>query len=83
MPTATMTSKGQMTVPKPIRERLRIGAGDLVDFSINDRGEIVVRAATRDVRELKGLLRAGRVRKPAVSIERMNAAILGEHARKR
>jgi antitoxin PrlF len=81
--TATVTSKGQMTVPKPIRDRLRIGAGDLVDFAINDRGEIVVRAATSDVRELKGLLRAGRARKPAVTIERMNAAILKEHARKR
>lgn len=83
MHTATMTSKGQMTVPKPIRDRLRIGAGDLVDFIINDRGEIVVRAATSDVRELKGLLRAGRAGKPAVSIERMNTAILREHARKR
>lgn len=83
MHTATMTSKGQMTVPKAIRDRLRIGAGDLVDFTINDRGEIVVRAATSDVKELKGLLRAGRTRKPAVTIEGMNAAILKEHARKR
>jgi AbrB family looped-hinge helix DNA binding protein len=83
MHTATMTSKGQMTVPKPIRERLRIGAGDQVDFVINDRGEIVVRAATGDVKELKGLLRAGRARQTAVSVERMNAAILKAHARKR
>ncbi len=83
MHSATMTSKGQMTVPKPIRDRLRIGAGDLVDFIINDRGEIVVRAATSDVKELKGLLRTGRARKPALSIEQMNGAILKEHARNR
>ncbi len=83
MHTATMTSKGQMTVPKPIRDRLRVGAGDLVDFIINDRGEIVVRAASSDVRELKGLLRSGRARKSAVTIDGMNAAILKEHARKR
>lgn len=68
---------------KPIRDRLRIGTGDLVDFTINDRGEIVVRAATSDVKELRGLLRADRARKPAVAIERMNAAVLKEHARKR
>lgn len=83
MHTATMTSKGQMTVPKPIRDRLRIGAGDLVDFIVNDRGEIVVRAATSDVKELRGLLRAGRARKPAIRIEQMNAAVLKEHSRNR
>jgi len=80
MHTATMTSKGQMTVPKPIRDRLRIGAGDQVDFVVNDRGEIVVRAATGDVKDLKGLLRPGKTRKPALTIEAMNAAVLKEHA---
>ncbi len=83
MHTATMTSKGQMTVPKPIRDRLRIGAGDQVDFIINDRGEIVVRAATSDVKELKGLLRSRRERKPAVTVEEMNATIVKEHAGRR
>ena len=83
MHTATMTSKGQMTVPKQIRDRLRIGAGDLVDFTINDRGEIVVRAATSDVNELRGLLRADRTRKAAIGIEQMNAAILKVHSRSR
>lgn len=83
MHTATMTSKGQMTVPKPIRDRLRIGAGDQVDFIINDRGEIVVRAATSDIKELKGLLRSRRERKPAVTVEEMNATIVKEHAGRR
>ena len=83
MHTATMTSKGQMTVPKPIRDRLRIGAGDLVDFVINDRGEIVVRAATSDITEPKGLLRTGRAGRRAITVEGMNAAIAKEHARKR
>ena len=83
MHTATMTSKGQMTLPKPIRDRLRVGAGDQVDFVINDRGEIVVRAATGDVKELKGLLRAGRAGKTALRVEDMNAAILKAHAGKR
>ncbi len=83
MHTATMTSKGQMTLPKPIRERLRVGAGDQVDFVVNDRGEIVVRAATGDVKELKGLLRTRQAGKTALRVEDMNAAILKAHAGKR
>ena len=79
MHTATMTTKGQMTVPKPIRDRLRLAAGDQVDFVINDRGEIVVRAATSDVKELKGLLRPGRAPKTAVRLEDMDKAILLAH----
>ena len=79
MHSATMTSKGQMTVPKPIRDRLRLAAGDQVDFVVNERGEIVVRAATSDVKELKGLLRSGRSGKTAVRLEDMEKAILKAH----
>ena len=53
MPTATLTSKGQLTLPKTIRDRLRLGAGDRVDFVIKDDGTIVLRPATVDVRELR------------------------------
>jgi AbrB family looped-hinge helix DNA binding protein len=81
MPTATVTSKGQITIPKEVRELLRVEAGDQVDFSLNERGDIVVRSATADVRELRGLLKRSR-RRP-VSVEGMNASILREHARKR
>jgi antitoxin PrlF len=81
MPTATVTSKGQITLPKSVREHLRIDTGDVVDFIVNDSGEVVVRAITSDVTELKGLLqRPGR---RAVSVDEMNEAILREHARKR
>ena len=81
MPTATVTSKGQITIPKTVRELLRVEAGDQVDFSVNERGDVVVRSATADVRELRGLLK--RTRRRAVSVEAMNGAVLREHARKR
>ena len=42
---ATIISNGRVTIPKAVRDRLRIGAGDQIDFSINERGEVVVRAA--------------------------------------
>lgn len=73
MPTATLTSKGQITLPKKIREHLRVHAGDAVDFVISADGEIRVRAGSVDVASLRGLLhRPGR--RP-VSVERMDNAI--------
>ena len=83
MSTATMTSKGQMTVPKAIRQRLRIGAGDRVDFIVNDDGDIIVRSANNDVGELRGMLRSGRTKSAPASVEAMNAAILKAHTARR
>jgi len=81
MPTATVSSKGQVTIPKAVRELLRIDAGDEVDFVVTERGDVVVRGVSLDVRELRGLLK--RPRRGAVSVEEMNAAIFRRHARKR
>jgi antitoxin PrlF len=73
MPAATLTSKGQITLPKAIRDRLRVRAGDLVDFVVDDDGEIRVRAGRIDAAELRGLLhRPGR--RP-VSLAAMDDAI--------
>jgi AbrB family looped-hinge helix DNA binding protein len=73
MPTATLTSKGQLTLPKVIRDRLRVGAGDRVDFVIKDDGTIVLQPATVDVRELAGVLHRKGI-KP-LSVAEMNAVI--------
>lgn len=81
MPTATISSKGQITLPRAVRERLRVAEGDQVDFVVNERGDVVVRAVSLDVSELKGLLK--RPRRRPVSVEEMNAAIVRAHARKR
>lgn len=74
-----MTSKGQITVPKPIRDVLRLEAGDAVDFVTAEDGRIYLRAGRVDVRELQGCLRlAGR--KP-VSLKAMDDAIALARAR--
>jgi antitoxin PrlF len=44
MTTATMTSKGQITVPKEVRDRLGIQQGDKIEFVVED-GKTVVRRA--------------------------------------
>ena len=73
MSISTLTSKGQTTIPKQVREHLKIGPGDKLDFVIESEGRVVIKPAKLDVRELKGLLKRhdGKV----LSIEDMNAAI--------
>jgi len=72
MTTATLTSKGQITVPAAVREALRVGAGDHVEFVEVAPGRYEFIAATLPVSALKGMF--GKPRR-AVSIERMNAVI--------
>jgi antitoxin PrlF len=73
MAVATLTSKGQITIPSRVRNALGLEAGDRVEFVEQGKGEFAIVAATRSVRELKGLFQ-GKRSKPA-SLEEMNAAI--------
>ena len=79
MATATLTSKGQITIPAEVRAALRVDAGDRVEFVQVAPGRYEFIAATRSVTALKGMF--GKPRK-AVSVDDMNRAIarLAEHA---
>ncbi len=80
MKSATVTSKGQVTIPKAIRDFLKVKSGDLIDFLIDREGKVVVRAGTVHVGELRGILhRPGR--KP-VSLEEMDEAIARHHGKR-
>lgn len=72
MTTAVVTSKGQITIPKAVRERLGVETGDRVEFVEVEKGVYTVVAATRDIRDLKGM-----IPKPAkpVSVEDMRRAV--------
>jgi AbrB family looped-hinge helix DNA binding protein len=72
MSTATVTSKGQITIPVSVRERLGIEAGDRVEFVELADGEFLLKPASSDVRALKGLLRRP---KASVSVEAMRRAV--------
>ncbi len=74
MPSSTLTSKGQTTIPKTIRDRLGVTAGDRVDFIVHPDGRITLEPALQGVVRLKGLL-AGRRRRKPVSVETMHAAV--------
>lgn len=74
MSSATLTSKGQITIPKDVRDALHLEPGDQLDFIIQDDGRVLVRPATLNVIDLKGILhRKGR--RP-VSVQEMHAAIV-------
>ncbi|RUL70149.1 AbrB/MazE/SpoVT family DNA-binding domain-containing protein [Dyella choica] len=73
MASATITSKGQVTIPVDVRDHLGLATGDRIEFVLNEEtGRYEVVPATRSVTALKGI-----IRKPAkpVTIEEMNAAI--------
>ena len=56
MATARVTSKGQITLPKIIRDHLGLKSGDRVEFLIGPDESVTVLPATRDIRELKGIV---------------------------
>ncbi len=73
MPTATLTSKGQLTIPKEVREALAVEAGDLLDFLKEADGTFRVEARKIHVGALAGILRRKGQRR--VSERDMDAAI--------
>lgn len=72
MPAATVTSKGQVTIPKAVREILGVKAGDRLVFVQLEDGRIVVEPETVDIRSLRGMLGH---QGPPVTVEEMDEAI--------
>lgn len=73
MPTATLFSKGRITLPRQVRQALGVVPGDRLDFTIEASGRVLVRAATNDVAGLRGLLhRPGR---RSVTLRQMDATM--------
>ena len=56
MPVSTLTSKGQITLPIELRDRLRLVAGDRVSFDEQPDGSYRVRPLKGDIRRLKGVV---------------------------
>ena len=81
MAAATITSKGQITIPIQVRTALGVDTGDRIEFVEIEKGQFVIVPFNRSVRELKGMLRV-KGRKP-VSIEEMNRAIARRAAESR
>ena len=68
---ATLTSKGQTTIPKAIRDSLRLKAGDRMTFTLMPDGVVLMRVKNKRASELAGLLhRKGRKSVPVEMLSR-------------
>ena len=72
MPSTTLTSKGQVTIPKAVRDELGIKEGDRIAFRVLEDGTVVVEPETVELSDLKGILKPKR---KGVSLDDMDNAI--------
>ena len=73
MALATITTKGQVTIPKSIRDSLMLSTGDKIEFVVTDKREALIRPISKKVDEVFGILhKPGR---KTVSVEEMDATI--------
>jgi antitoxin PrlF len=81
MSTATLTSKGQITLPQAVRQALGVEAGDKLDFVADKGGGFRVVALRQDADRLRGRF-AGRAT-GTVSVQAMADAVQAEAAARR
>ena len=72
MVSATLTSKGQLTLPKEIRAALGVGPGDRLAFRLHEDGVVTVEPEKLDLLSLRGSIRS---KVKGVTVEAMNQAI--------
>ena len=75
---ATMTTKGQITIPKPIRKQLGVGSGDRIAFRVREDGVVEIHCETTDLMSLFGRIQP---KKGGVSIEQMKRAVRNRGAK--
>jgi antitoxin PrlF len=76
MSVSTITSKGQVTIPKKVRERLHLRTGDKLDFHIEDDGSLRVHPIAKKAAEVFGRFarKADRARSPRQMKQRLREA---------
>lgn len=72
MSNATLTSKGQTTIPKDVRDALSLQAQDQLTFTLMPDGTVIMRAKKRQLAQLKGI---ANYRGPVIKVEHMKAGI--------
>ena len=70
---ATLTSKGQVTLPKEIRDALKLSSGAKLDFSLQADGSVNVRPMKNSIASLFGILK--RPGGKAFTIEQQKASV--------
>jgi AbrB family looped-hinge helix DNA binding protein len=78
MAESTITSKGQITIPKVVRERLQLEPGDRVYFDVRDDGSVSMMTRKHPIESLFGLLKGKVKLKRPITIDEMNPASLDD-----
>ena len=73
MASATITSKGQITIPQEIRDYLNLDTGSKVDFVINENGAVKLIPLNVPIQTLSGLLHRPGMK--SATLEEMEVAI--------
>ena len=73
---ATLTSKGQITLPKEIRDRLQLDAGAMLDFQVLPDNTLTARAVRPDARSVRGILKSPHAR--ALTVKQMDEGVAAE-----
>lgn len=73
MATATLTTKGQLTIPKNIRDALRLHTGDKIEIIVTKEGEAVIRPIAKKVDDV--FCRLKRPDQKMATLEDMDRAI--------
>lgn len=73
MPISKLTSNGRITLPKEIRDLLKLVLGDRIDFVVGRSGQVTLKPLNKDFRSIRGILKSRRKHPP--TIEEMNEAI--------
>jgi len=74
MPTATITSKGQITLPKEVRDYFSLAEGDRVEFVFQPEGKVQIQPLKGSVQKLIGMLHRPGMRTP--TLEEMDQALV-------
>ena len=73
MPRSTVTSKGQVTIPKEVRDQMGLKPGDRIDFVKDKAGRFSLKAINTDFRSLRGIIKSPLGR--PITLKEMDEAI--------
>lgn len=73
MPRSTLTSKGQITIPKDVRDQMGLKPGDRIDFVKERTGRYSLKPITTDFRSLRGMIKSPLGR--PITLKEMDEAI--------
>ncbi len=71
----TLTTKGQATIPKGVRDHLNLKPGDKVEFVFSEKGEVLLKGRGHSLLDLFGMLKGKGNLKEPLTVEQMHEEV--------